>query len=65
MKASYFNEFGSSDVLQYGEIDDPKIDRDEVLVQMDYIGLNFADIYRRKGNYHIEEHLHILTGTKI
>lgn len=27
--------------------------RDDILVEMKAIGLNFADVYRRKGNYHL------------
>ncbi|MGX9134654.1 quinone oxidoreductase family protein [Rummeliibacillus sp. JY-2-4R] len=53
MKALIFNEFGSSDVLQYQEIPSPVIKPNEVLVRTKSIGLNFADIYRRKGNYHL------------
>ncbi|MCD7033844.1 quinone oxidoreductase [Metabacillus sp. GX 13764] len=53
MKALVFNQFGSADVLEYMEIPTPEIGPDEVLVKMEAIGLNFADIYRRKGNYHL------------
>jgi len=53
MKALTFSEFGNSDVLEYKDVADPALKPDEVLVQMKAIGLNFADIYRRKGNYHL------------
>lgn len=53
MKALVFNEFGDSTVLQYTEIPNPEIRPNEVLVRTKSIGLNFADIYRRKGNYHL------------
>lgn len=53
MKALIFNKFGDSDVLHYQEISDPTIQPNEVLVRTKSIGLNFADIYRRKGNYHL------------
>lgn len=49
MKALYFEEFGESDVLKYGEVPLPQVREDEVLVKTAYIGLNFADIYRRRG----------------
>ena len=62
MKALYFESFGSSDVLQYGELPEPVIANKELLVQMEYIGLNYADIYRRKGNYHIEKHIPYING---
>lgn len=54
MKALYFNQFGDSNVLKYGELPMPEADENSVLVKTEYIGLNFADIYRRRGNYHIE-----------
>ncbi|AXI09913.1 quinone oxidoreductase [Oceanobacillus zhaokaii] len=53
MKALIFEEFGGPDVLQYQEISNPTIKENEILVRMKAIGLNFADIYRRKGNYHL------------
>ena len=53
MKALVFREFGQSDVLKYEEIATPEISNDEVLIEMKAVGVNFADIYRRKGNYHL------------
>ncbi len=53
MKALVFNTFGGPEVLEYAEIANPVIGPDEILVKMKAIGLNFADIYRRKGNYHL------------
>ena len=53
MKALIFETFGGPEVLQYKEILDPIIKENEMLVRMKAIGLNFADIYRRKGNYHL------------
>jgi len=51
MKALTLSEFGSSDVLEYKEISDPVLKDGEILVEMKAIGLNFADIMRRKGDY--------------
>ncbi|WHZ03583.1 quinone oxidoreductase [Neobacillus sp. YX16] len=53
MKALIFESFGGPEVLQYKDIPDPVISENEILVRMKAIGLNFADIYRRKGNYHL------------
>ncbi|WP_409369216.1 quinone oxidoreductase family protein [Lysinibacillus sp. 38-6] len=53
MKALVFETFGGPEVLQYKEIADPGITDDELLVRTKAVGLNFADIYRRKGNYHL------------
>jgi len=54
MKALTFSKFGSPDVLNYIEIPKPKIKDNEILLKNEAIGLNFADIYRRKGNYHLK-----------
>lgn len=53
MKALIFETFGGPEVLQYKEIENPVITENELLVRMKAVGLNFADIYRRKGNYHL------------
>ncbi len=49
MKALYFNDFGGAEVLRYGEL----IKSGQAIVKMHAVGLNFADIYRRRGNYHL------------
>lgn len=64
MKALYFNEFGNSSVLKYGQVADPKSTNHDLLVQTAFIGLNFADIYRRRGDYQIKSMPHILMDTK-
>jgi len=53
MKALVFETFGGPEVLQYQEVADPILTDNEVLVRTKAVGLNFADIYRRKGNYHL------------
>ncbi|GAJ25671.1 quinone oxidoreductase [Liquorilactobacillus sucicola DSM 21376 = JCM 15457] len=62
MKALYFEHFGDNSVLQFGVLDNPEVKANEILVKTKYIGLNFADIYRRRGNYHIEEHDPYING---
>jgi len=62
MKALVFDEFGTSDVLRYDDIADPVPAVDEVLVRVAYAGLNFADIYRRRGDYRIKEHRPYIDG---
>ncbi|WP_044200475.1 quinone oxidoreductase [Flammeovirga sp. OC4] len=54
MKALTFSSFGGPEVLEYMEVPKPEIKTNEVLVENKAIGLNFADIYRRKGNYHLK-----------
>lgn len=54
MKALTFSKFGAADVLEYIEVPKPHIKENEILLRNEAIGLNFADIYRRKGNYHLK-----------
>ncbi|PKH67705.1 quinone oxidoreductase [Flavobacterium sp. ALD4] len=54
MKALTFSAFGTSDVLEYIDIPAPVLKKEEILIEMRAIGLNFADVYRRKGNYHLQ-----------
>ena len=53
MQALCFREFGGPEVLHLEEIPEPLHQPGHALVRMKAIGLNFADIYRRKGNYHL------------
>jgi NADPH:quinone reductase len=53
MKALCFDHFGAPDVLAYRDLPDPIVTDDQALVQTQAIGLNFADVYRRKGTYHL------------
>lgn len=62
MKALTFSNFGDSDVLKYLEIPSPVLKSGEILVEMKAIGLNFADVYRRKGNYHLKGNPPFIAG---
>lgn len=53
MHALTFSRFGAADVLEYVEVPRPEPADGSVLVRMMAIGLNYADIYRRRGNYHL------------
>lgn len=53
MHALTFDRFGSADVLRWTEQPDPVPGPGQVLVRMKSVGLNFADVYRRNGNYHL------------
>ncbi|GAK41676.1 putative alcohol dehydrogenase [Paenibacillus sp. TCA20] len=54
MKASVFREFGGPEVLHIEDVQTPALKPGCVLVRMKAVGLNYADVYRRKGNYHLE-----------
>ena len=53
MKALSFSRCGGPEVLEYGEFPDPVPAAGEALVRTRAIGLNVADVYRRRGNYHL------------
>lgn len=53
MKALVFEKFGGPEVLQWQDVADPVPGPMQVLIETKAIGLNFADIYRRQGNYHL------------
>jgi len=54
VKALAFERFGGPEVLELKEVPDPVPAPGEALVRTKAIGLNFADVYRRKGNYHLK-----------
>ncbi len=49
MKAVILKDFGDLDVLEYTEINEPKITPNEVLVKIKAVSLNHIDIWIRKG----------------
>ncbi|MDS0278669.1 zinc-binding dehydrogenase [Halomicroarcula sp. S1AR25-4] len=49
MNAIFYEETGSTDVLQYGEQPAPGIGSDEVLVEVKAAGLNHLDVWTRRG----------------
>ena len=51
MKALLFDSFGGPEVLQYRELPDPSVPPGHIQLAMRAIGLNFADLHRRRGNY--------------
>jgi NADPH:quinone reductase len=53
VKALVFDRFGGPEVLALREMPDPAPRPGHVIVRLRAIGLNFADIYRRRGNYHL------------
>ncbi|UPG93006.1 quinone oxidoreductase family protein [Luteibacter aegosomatissinici] len=53
MQALIFREFGSADVLKWETVANPSLKPGQVLVRTRAVGLNFADVYRRNGTYHL------------
>jgi NADPH2:quinone reductase len=53
VKALGFDRFGGPEVLALCDLPDPAPRPGHAIVRMKAIGLNFADVYRRRGNYHL------------
>ena len=53
MHALTFSRFGGPEVLEWTALPDPQPAPGVVVVRTEAIGLNFADIYRRQGRYHL------------
>ena len=51
MKANIIYEHGDSSKIKYEEVAQPQIGNNEVLLRLEAIGVNFVDIYHRKGLY--------------
>lgn len=49
-----FTQFGPPDVLQWREVADPVAREGSAIVRIAAAGLNFADVYRRRGDYHMD-----------
>lgn len=54
MRALVFDRFGGPEVLEWREVADPTPAPGTALVRIAAAGLNFADVYRRRGNYHMD-----------
>lgn len=54
MRAIRIHEFGGPDVLQVDEIPVPSVSEGEVLVRTSAIGVNFKDIYHRRGQLKVD-----------
>lgn len=65
MKAIIFEEYGSADVLQQIDIDKPVIGDQEVLVDVQAIGVNYADTARREGKYVVPTPLPFIPGAEV
>jgi NADPH2:quinone reductase len=53
MRALTFSRFGGPDVLELRDVPDPSPRPGHAIVRTSAIGLNFADVYRRQGRYHL------------
>ncbi|NHM31244.1 quinone oxidoreductase family protein [Neobacillus terrae] len=65
MKAIQLEKYGGPEVLQIIEKDKPAPKGTDVLIQIKAIGVNFADIARREGQYVIKTPLPFIPGAEV
>jgi NADPH:quinone reductase-like Zn-dependent oxidoreductase len=65
MKATIFRQHGGADVLEYADVDEPRIRANEVLVEVRACALNHLDVWARKGLPGIEIPLPHILGNDI
>jgi NADPH2:quinone reductase len=53
MHALTFSRFGGPEVLEWTAVPDPQSVPGAAVVRLHAVGLNFADVYRRQGRYHL------------
>ncbi len=51
MKAIVIRQFGGAEAMEFSDWPDPRPAPGEVLVKLEYAGVNFTDIYQRSGKY--------------
>lgn len=51
MKAIVVSKYGGPEVLQYTELEAPNVQKGDVRIQQEAIGVNFIDVYHRTGLY--------------
>lgn len=54
MHAVTFDRFGDPDVLEWTEVADPEPGSGEALVRVEFAGMNYADVCRRRGRFQPE-----------
>src|SRR6266581_1451682 len=62
MKANIFYKRGDLDVLQYQEVEDPKLAAGEILVRVRACGVNHLDLYTREGSHGVKAPLPHIGG---
>jgi len=55
MKAIFYEQFGERDVLQFGDMPDPKPMDKELLIEVERSSVNYVDIRQRQGTYNRPE----------
>lgn len=65
MKAIQFKSYGGPDVLEIIHTEMPKVNENEVLIDVKAIGVNYADTARREGQYVVPTALPFIPGAEV
>jgi NADPH2:quinone reductase len=65
MKAIRVDEFGEPEVLKLVEVERPSPGEGEVLVEVESVGVNYADTMRRRNQYVVPQELPFTPGSEI
>ncbi|ELK48939.1 quinone oxidoreductase [Halobacillus sp. BAB-2008] len=65
MKAIQFKAYGGPSVLEEVTIDVPTLEKDEVLLKVEAVGVNYADTARREGAYVLPTPLPFIPGAEV
>lgn len=65
MKAIHFEEYGGPEVLKLTEMERPVPTGHEVLIEIDCVGVNYADTARREGQYVVPTPLPFIPGAEV
>jgi NADPH2:quinone reductase len=65
MRAVQIQEFGGPEVLQLVELPDPQPGPDEILIEVNRAGMNFADTHQRENTYLAKFELPLVLGGEV
>jgi NADPH2:quinone reductase len=65
MKAIQITEFGGPDVMKYLDLPDPVAGKDEVLLDVTAIGINYADTHQTENSYLSPQTLPMIPGIEV
>ena len=65
MKAIVCNNFGPIENIEYKEVDEPKIDKDSIIINVKSVGVNFPDGLLVQGKYQLKPETPFVPGMEI
>ena len=65
MKAIICNNFGPIENIEYKEVDEPKIDKDSIIINVKSVGVNFPDGLLVQGKYQLKPETPFIPGMEI